>query len=125
MRPGRLLALILLPFLLLFSSPLRAAEWSPRPLAEIAVYPEYRAPATVVAQEEARIAAELSARVVETDEFAPPPDGGADARGHVDYARRQLGGNARLLLRHHGGRRSKLGVYGDLGKWPWRPLRRA
>ncbi|MBP7467978.1 MAG: efflux RND transporter periplasmic adaptor subunit, partial [Thauera sp.] len=64
MRPVRLLALILLPFLLLFSSPLRAAEWSPRPLAEIAVYPEYRAPATVVAQEEARIAAELSARVV-------------------------------------------------------------
>ena len=49
---------------LLLPLTLRAAEWSPRPLAAIAIYPEFRAPATVVAQEEARIAAELSARVV-------------------------------------------------------------
>jgi RND family efflux transporter MFP subunit len=64
MRPVRLLALILLPILFLLPLSSHAAEWSPRPLAEIAIYPEFRAPATVVAQEEARIAAELSARIV-------------------------------------------------------------
>jgi len=82
MRPVRLLTLILLPILSLFSSPLRAAEWSPRPLAEIAVYPEFRAPATVVAQEEARIAAELSARIV-----AMPARVGASVRRGAELVR--------------------------------------
>src|SRR5690606_10755667 len=68
---------------------------------------------------------DAEARIVEAHQFCTPPYGSPDARGHGDDARRQLGGNARLLLRHHRGRRSKLGVYGDLGKWPWRPLRRA
>jgi RND family efflux transporter MFP subunit len=63
MRLLRLFALLLLVPVLL---PLRvdASDWTPRPLAEIAIYPEFRAPATVVAKEEARIAAELSARIV-------------------------------------------------------------
>ncbi len=81
MTPVRLLALILLPLLLL-PWPLRAAEWSPRPLAQIAVYPEFRAPATVVAQEEARIAAELSARVV-----AMPARVGASIRRGAELVR--------------------------------------
>ena len=62
MSPFRRFMLVLIALLLPLT--LRAAEWSPRPLAAIAIYPEFRAPATVVAQEEARIAAELSARVV-------------------------------------------------------------
>src|SRR5690606_8869591 len=81
MTPVRLLALILLPLLLL-PWPLRAAEWSPRPLAQIAVYPEFRAPATVVAQEEARIAAELSARIV-----AMPARVGASIRRGTELVR--------------------------------------
>ena len=81
MTPVRLLALILLPLLLL-PLPLRAAEWSPRPLAQIAVYPEFRAPATVVAQEEARIAAELSARIV-----AMPARVGASIRRGTELVR--------------------------------------
>ena len=68
---------------------------------------------------------DAKARIVEAHQFCSPSDGSPDPRGHGDDARRQLGGNARLLLRHHRGRRAKLGVYGDLGKWPWRPLRRA
>lgn len=60
MKPIRLFALVLC----LLPPALCAAEWSPRPLADIAIYPEFRASAVVVAQEEARIAAELSARVV-------------------------------------------------------------
>ena len=81
MTPVRRLALILLPLLLL-PLPLRAAEWSPRPLAQIAVYPEFRAPATVVAQEEARIAAELSARIV-----AMPARVGASIRRGTELVR--------------------------------------
>ncbi len=41
-----------------------AQDWSARALGEIAIYPEFRAPATVVAVEEARIAAEVGARIV-------------------------------------------------------------
>lgn len=63
MRLLRLFALLLLVPALL-PAQVDAADWAPRPLAEIAIYPEFRAPATVVAKEEARIAAELSARVV-------------------------------------------------------------
>lgn len=56
----------LLPFLFLaLASLAHAAEWTSRPLAELATYPEFRAPAQVVAREEARIAAEVSARVLE------------------------------------------------------------
>lgn len=43
------------------------AEWRTRPLSEIAIYPEYRAPAQVVALNEARIATELPGRI----EFLP------------------------------------------------------
>src|SRR5690606_36026915 len=70
MTPVRLLALILLPLLLL-PWPLRAAEWSPRPLAQIAVYPEFRAPA-----------AELSARIV-----AMPARVGASIRRGTELVR--------------------------------------
>lgn len=50
--------------LLVLSTSLHAESWLPRPLAELAIFPEFRAPATVVARDEARMAAELSARVV-------------------------------------------------------------
>ena len=63
MRLLRLFALLLLGPILLPVS-VQAAEWTPRPLADLAIYPEFRASATVVAKEEARIAAELSARIV-------------------------------------------------------------
>ncbi len=63
MRPPRLFAVFLFMTVLL-PLHLEAAEWTSRPLAEIAIYPEFRAPATVVAREEARIGAELSARIV-------------------------------------------------------------
>lgn len=54
-----------LPVLLLCLSALaHGADWTTRPLAELAVFPELRAPATVLAREEARIAAEVGARVV-------------------------------------------------------------
>ncbi len=68
---------------------------------------------------------DAKARVVEPYQFGPPPDGGADARGHGDDARRQLGGDARLLLRHHGGGRAVLGIDGDLGERSRRPFGRA
>ena len=38
-------------------------QWSTRPLAEVVQYPEYRAPAQVVAAERARVAAEVSGRI--------------------------------------------------------------
>jgi RND family efflux transporter MFP subunit len=41
-----------------------AADWSARPLSEVAVYPEFRVSAQVLPAEEARLAAEVSARVV-------------------------------------------------------------
>ncbi len=40
-----------------------AAQWSTRPLAELATYPEFRAPASVVPLDESRIAAEVGGRV--------------------------------------------------------------
>lgn len=43
--------------------PVVSAEWRTRPLSEIALYPEYRAPAQVVALNEARIAAEVAGRI--------------------------------------------------------------
>lgn len=42
----------------------QAAEWTTRPLGELAVFPEFRAPVVVIARDEARLAAEVSARVV-------------------------------------------------------------
>lgn len=65
------LLLLLLPFCAI------AQDWSARALGEIAVYPEFRAPARVVAGEEARIAAEVGARVV----AMPARTGAAVARG--------------------------------------------
>ncbi len=58
--PMRILSILLL--LLPFCA--TAQDWSARALGEIAVYPEFRAPASVVAGEEARIAAEVGARIV-------------------------------------------------------------
>jgi len=54
-----------------------AAEWSSRPLSELAVYPEFRAPVHVVAIDEARIAAEVGGRI----EALPPRVGQAVAKG--------------------------------------------
>ncbi|HEC19459.1 MAG TPA: efflux RND transporter periplasmic adaptor subunit [Gammaproteobacteria bacterium] len=52
--------------LLLFSAASQAAEPVPveaRPFAELAVYPEYRAPASVISDNNSRISAEVSARI--------------------------------------------------------------
>lgn len=68
----------LLPTLfLLLPTLLHAAEWTARPLSEVAVYPEFRAPAEVMAGDEARISAEVSARV----ETMPARVGERVARG--------------------------------------------
>lgn len=54
----RLFSLLLcLPTLVL------AADWTTRPFAELAVYPEFRAPARVVALNQARLAAEVAGRI--------------------------------------------------------------
>lgn len=68
-----------IPTLLLLLLPVSAfaQDWSARALGEIAVYPEFRAPASVVAGEEARIAAEVGARIV----AMPARTGAAVARG--------------------------------------------
>lgn len=49
--------------LYLLPSALFAADWTTRALADVAVHPEFRAPAEVVATNEARISAEVSARI--------------------------------------------------------------
>lgn len=54
---------ILLVLCLLSPSLLFAQGWTARPLSEVAIYPEFRAPAEVMATDEARISAEVSARV--------------------------------------------------------------
>lgn len=56
---------------------LQASGWSARPLSEVVVFPEFRAPAEVVADDEARISAEVSARV----EALPARVGERVARG--------------------------------------------
>lgn len=54
-----------LPVLLLcLSTAVMGADWTTRSLAELAVYPEFRAPASVAAHDEARLAAEVGARIV-------------------------------------------------------------
>lgn len=55
----------ILPLLLCLAAPTLslAAEWSTRPFAELAVYPEFRAPARVVALDEATLAAEVTGRI--------------------------------------------------------------
>lgn len=64
-RGNRKIIVKYLPVLLLCLSELAAgAEWTTRPLAELAVFPELRAPATVLARDEARLAAEVGARIV-------------------------------------------------------------
>lgn len=54
---------ILLALLCLLPTALSAAGWTTRALSDVAVYPESRAPAEVMAGDEARISAEVSARV--------------------------------------------------------------
>jgi RND family efflux transporter MFP subunit len=51
------------PLLLLLSTPGLAADWTTRPFAELAVYPEYRAPARVQALDAARLATEVTGRI--------------------------------------------------------------
>ncbi|MBL8447630.1 MAG: efflux RND transporter periplasmic adaptor subunit [Zoogloeaceae bacterium] len=63
-RHGRLDGLLALAIALGGVLPAVAAEWVARPLAEIAVYPEFRVQARVVPADEARLAAEVSGRVV-------------------------------------------------------------
>ncbi|MDO9596794.1 MAG: efflux RND transporter periplasmic adaptor subunit [Azoarcus sp.] len=54
-----------LPVLLFWLSSLAfAADWTTRPLDELAVFPEFRAPANVLARDEAKLAAEIGARIV-------------------------------------------------------------
>jgi RND family efflux transporter MFP subunit len=49
--------------LLLLPALAPAADWTTRPLAELAVYPEYRAPARVEALNETRLAAQVAGRI--------------------------------------------------------------
>lgn len=53
----------LLALLWFLPSALLAADWNARPLADLAVHPEFRAPAEVRALDEARIAAEVGGRI--------------------------------------------------------------
>lgn len=79
-RAGRRLSGLLLSALLsLLASSASGAGWSARPLSELAIYPEFRAPATVVAREEASLAAEVSARIV----AMPVREAEAVGRGEV------------------------------------------
>lgn len=83
--PSFIASRLVAPFLLLLAVTVHAADESgvgsldARPLAELASYPEFRAPAQVVAREEARIAAEVAARVVDM----PVREGEAIARGKL------------------------------------------
>ena len=54
---------LLLALILIWPLALQAAEWTSRPLQELAVFAEFRAPAAVVAADEARLAAEVGARM--------------------------------------------------------------
>ncbi|NLF54347.1 MAG: efflux RND transporter periplasmic adaptor subunit [Thauera phenolivorans] len=65
--------------LALLTSGAFGAGWTARPLSELAVYPEFRAQATVVAREEASLAAEVSARIV----AMPVREAEAVGRGEV------------------------------------------
>lgn len=56
-------ALVALLFSLSLTTSLEAAEWTVRPLGELAVYPESRAPAQVVPLDEARLAAEVGGSI--------------------------------------------------------------
>lgn len=55
---------LLLALILIWPLALQAAEWTSRPLQELAVFAEFRAPAAVVAADEARLAAEVGARIL-------------------------------------------------------------
>ena len=68
---------ILLVLILILPLALQAADWSSRPLQELAVFAEFRAPAVVVAADEARLAAEVGARIL----AMPVRAGEAVARG--------------------------------------------
>ena len=68
---------ILLVLILILPLALQAADWSSRPLQELAVFTEFRAPAVVVAADEARLAAEVGARIL----AMPVRAGEAVARG--------------------------------------------
>ena len=55
---------LLLALILIWPLALQAAGWTSRPLQELAVFAEFRAPAAVVAADEARLAAEVGARIL-------------------------------------------------------------
>lgn len=61
----------------LLAGAVQAESWTARPLREIAVYPESRAPAQVVPLDEARLAAEVGGRIV----ALPAQQGAQVARG--------------------------------------------
>ena len=67
----------LLALILIWPLALQAADWTSRPLHEVAVFAEFRAPAAVVAADEAQLAAEVGARIV----AMPVRAGEAAARG--------------------------------------------
>lgn len=56
-------ALAVLLFSLSLATHLEAAEWTAKPLSDVAVYPESRAPAQVVPLDEARLAAEVGGSI--------------------------------------------------------------
>ncbi len=98
LRSGILMR-ILPVLLLLCPLTLQAADWTTRALAELAVFAEFRAPAAVVAREEARLAAEVGARIVamparEGETVAPGAElarlDSASYRLDVDRAQAQL-----------------------------------
>lgn len=59
-----LLALSLQPTLAAETTPQEAIPVTAQPLAELATYPQYRAPASVVSDNDSRISAEVSARII-------------------------------------------------------------
>ncbi|MFU2487934.1 efflux RND transporter periplasmic adaptor subunit [Thauera sp. WH-1] len=73
----RILTVLLLLLPILAPAGVGAAQWTQRPLADIAWYPEFRAPAAVHAREEARLAAEVSAPII----AMPAREGETVARG--------------------------------------------
>lgn len=66
-------------FLLVWPLAAHPAEWTTRALGEVAVFAVFRAPATVVARDEAQLAAEVGARIV----AMPVREGESVAQGTV------------------------------------------
>ncbi len=61
-----------------------AADWTSRPLGQIAVYPGFSVPARVEPREEARISAEVAGRIVALDARVGQPIAKGDALARLD-----------------------------------------